>query len=107
MILADVHIAQAGAANCLHILIDHSKLVNFRENLFQTVLIKYMSAVHGLDHLARCLALAEAGDHNLLAGLHVSGVHALFHQFFVDLDNDGSLIAILLNALHIHVFLSS
>ena len=102
IVIADLHIGQAGAANCLHILLGNRKIIDLRENFLQAVLEEYMSAVHGLDHLAGSLTLTEAGDHDVLAGLHISLLDTGLHQFLIDLDSNGSLIPISFNALYVH-----
>ena len=107
VILADVHIGQVGTADGLHILVDDSKLVDLGEDLFQAVFIENMSAVHALDHLPGSLALTEAREHNVLALLQVSGVNALFHQFLVNFNHDGGLVALFFNALYVHNYCSS
>ena len=67
---------------------------------------KYMKGQRGgvVKVRAKIEKVTEAGDHDVLTGLHVSGVNALLHQFLVDLDNDGSLIAVSVDVLHIHVY---
>ena len=62
-----------------------------------------MSTIHGLNHLPGSLALAEAGNQNALAGLQVSLVHTGLHQVLVNLNHDGSLVAVLLDAFNVHV----
>ena len=66
-----------------------------------------MGAVHSLDHLTGSLTLTEAGNHDLLASLHVSFVDTGLHEFLVDLDNDSSLIALSFDALNVHFYKSS
>ena len=66
-----------------------------------------MSAVHSFDHLTGSLARTEAGDTDALASLHVSLVDTGLHQFLVDFDNDGSLIALSFDALNVHFYKSS
>ena len=100
----DVHIGQAGTANSLHILLDNSLFINGGEDFLQAVLKEDVGAVHSLDHLSGSLALTEAGDHDVLAGLHVCLLNAGLHQFLVNLYNDGSLIAVSFNALDVHLF---
>ena len=107
VLLADLHIGQAGTADSLHVLFHNGVLIDLGKNFFQTVFVENMSTVHGLNHLPGSLAFTEAGDHDLLTGLHVSGIDTLLHQLLVDLDGDGSLIAVSFNVLHIHGLLSS
>ena len=76
--------------------------IDFGEYLLQAVFIENVRAVHLLDHLTGSLALTEARQLNLLASLQVSGVDTLLHQLLVDLDNNGSLVAVLFNALDSH-----
>ena len=61
-----------------------------------------MGAVHTLDHLSGGLALAEAGDHDALAGLHISLVDTGLHQFLVNFHHDRGFVAISFRALNVH-----
>ena len=102
MILADLHIGQAGTADGLKLLLSDGKIIDLGEDLFQTVFVENMCSVHSLNHLAGSLALTEAGDHDVLAGLQISLVDTGLHELLIDLDNNSCLIAISLNALDIH-----
>ena len=62
-----------------------------------------MGTIHALNHLPGSLALPEAGDHNVLPGLHICLVDTGLHQFLVDLNHDGSLVAVLFRALDNHL----
>ena len=107
-VLANLHIGQAGTADGLQaLLLRNGKVINLGENLFQTVFVENVSAVHGLDHLPGGLALTEAGNHDLLTSLEVGFVDTGLHQILVDLHNDGSLIAVSFDALYVHWFKSS
>ncbi len=105
MVIADLHIRQAGTAHGLQFLLHNGKIVNLRENLLQAVFIKDMGTIHGLDHLPGRLALPEAGELDVLAGLHVSLVDTGLHQFLVDLHNDGGFIAVSFCALNDHFYI--
>ena len=102
VVVADLHIGQVGTVDGLEILLGNGKVINLGENLLQTVFVENVGAIHGLDHLSGSLALTEAGELDALAGLHVSLVDAGLHQFLVDFDNDGSLVAFSFDALYVH-----
>ena len=104
VVLADLHISQAGTADGLEaLLLGNGKIIDLGEDLIQAVLVEHVGAVHSLDHLPGSLALAEAGDLDVLAGLHVSLVDTGLHQFLVNLHDHGSLVAVSVNALYVHL----
>ena len=103
IVLADLHIGQVGTAHSLHILLHNSFFVNLGEDLLQTIFKEHMRTIHGLNHLPGSLALTEAGNQNALASLQVSLVYTGLHQVLVNLDHDGSLVAVLLDAFNVHV----
>ena len=102
VVVADLHVGQVGTADGLEILLGNGEVIDLGENLFQTVFVENVGAIHGLDHLSGSLALTEAGELDALAGLHVSLVDTGLHQFLVDFDNDGSLVAFSFDALNVH-----
>ena len=102
VLVINVHVLQRGTADRLEVLTGNGKIINLGEDLFQTVFIENMSAVHALDHLPGSLALPETGDHDALASLHVCGINTGLHQLLVDLHHDGSLVAILFGTLDNH-----
>ena len=102
-LVVDLHIGQAGTADGLQVLLAlHGEVIDLGEDLFQAIFIENMSAVHGLDHLPGRLALPEAGQGDVLPGLHVSLVDAGLHQVMVDLHHDGGVVAVFLYALDVH-----
>ena len=76
--------------------------------LFNGVLIEYLRAVHRLDHLAGGLALAEAGQSDVLSLLRVDLVKRGLKLSGFDLDDqlDGAVF-FLLGTLDVHVVNSS
>ena len=102
-VVTDLHIGQVGTTNGLELLLGNGKVINFGEDLLQAIFIEDVGAIHSLDHLPGSFALTEAGDLDILASLHVSLVDTGLHQFLVDLNNDGSLVALLFNALYVHL----
>ena len=102
-VIIDLHISQAGTANCLKILLNNSFLINLREDFLNSILIKNMGAVHSLDHLTRSLASAETRQHDSLTVLLVCLFRSLVHKFLADVHNDRGLIAILFNTLYVHL----
>ena len=107
-VVLDLHIGQAGTADGLEaLLLGNGKVINLGENLLQAVFVENVSAVQSLDHLPGSLALPEAGNQNLLAGLQISLVDAGLHQILVDFHHDGGLVAVSFNVLYVHWLLSS
>ena len=103
-LIRNLHISQVGTAYSLQILLNNSFFINLREDLFQAVFIENVCAIHRFDHLPGSLALTEAGNHNILAGLQVCLVYTLLHQFLIDFYNDSSLIAVFLDVLYVHCY---
>ena len=107
-VVVNLHIGQVGTANGLEsFLLCNGEIVDFGENLLQAVFIEDMGTVQALNHLAGSLALAEAGNHDVLTCLQVGLVDAGLHELLVDFHHNGSVIAVLFYAIDFHFFISS
>ena len=102
LVLADVHIGNRGLTHGLPALVGDGFLVHVGEDLFHRVAVKYSRAVEVLDHLPGGLALAEAGNGDVLAVLQVGLGNAGLEDFLLDLDLDGQLIVLSVRALDGH-----
>jgi len=87
-VFGGLHIGNGGLADSLELLLDNGSLVNVGEDLVHGVFIEHLRAVHALDELARSLALAEAGDHDVLADLGIRLVQRGLELVLCDLDSD-------------------
>ena len=102
-----VHIDNRRRADGLQALLGDGLLIDLRENFVDGIFIEHRGAVHALDHLARGLALAEAGDHDVLAALGIRLVQGHFKLRLFDLDGDLGITVFFFYALDIHVGFSS
>ena len=72
------------------------------EDLAHGVFIEHLRAVHTLDELARGLALAEAGDHDVLTDLGIRLVQRGLELVLCDLDSDLCAAVFFLYVFNVH-----
>ena len=101
-VLGGLHIGNGGLADGLELLLDNGSLVNVGEDLVHGVFIEHLRAVHTLDELARGLALAEAGDHDVLADLGIRLVQRGLELVLCDLDSDLCAAVFFLYVFNVH-----
>ena len=105
-VFVGVHVRDGRSADRLDLLLNDCLCVDLREDLIDGILIEDRRAVHGLDHLSGGLALAEAGDHDVLAALGVRLVQRILKFRLFDLDNDLCAALFSFYALYVHVISS-
>ena len=71
LLLVDLHDVHDGVAHVLQVLLLHGLLIGGGIDVVDGLLIEHGGAVHALDDLAGGLALPEAGDGDVLAGLQI------------------------------------
>ena len=101
-ILGGLHIGNGGLADGLELLLDNDSLVNVGEDLVDGVFIEHLRAVHALDEFARGLALAEAGDHDVLADLGICLVQRGLELVLCDLDGNFRGAVFFLYVFNVH-----
>ena len=101
-VFGGLHIGNGGLADSLELLLDNGSLVNVGEDLVHGVFIEHLRAVHALDKLARGLALAEAGDHDVLADLGIRLVQRGLELVLCDLDSDLCAAVFFLYVFNVH-----
>ena len=78
LFIRHIDIGDAGLADHTQLAFLHAERKGFRGQIVHRVLIKDFLPVHALDHLTRGLALAEAGNVNVLLVFQISAVDGLF-----------------------------
>ena len=101
-VLGGLHIGNGGLADSLELLLDNGSLVNVGEDLAHGVFIENLRAVHALDEFARGLALAEAGDHDVLADLGICLVQCGLELVLRDFDGDLCCAVFFLYVFDVH-----
>ena len=106
-VLGGLHIGNGGLADGLELLLDNGSFVDLGEDLVDSVFIEDLRAVHPLDELARGLALAEAGDHDILTDLGIGLVQSSLELVPGDLDGDlcGAVFFLYVFDVHCGTFL--
>ena len=101
-VLGGLHIGNGGLADGLDLLLGNGCLVDLGEDLVDGVFIEHLRAVHTLDELARGLALAEAGDHDVLTDLGIRLVQRGLELVLCDLDSDLCAAVFFLYVFDVH-----
>ena len=78
LVVRDLDVGDAGLSDDAELALLHAGVIAVGGQLVHGVLIEHLAAVHTLDHLPRGLALAEAGDIDILFILQVGLLHGLF-----------------------------
>ena len=106
-VFGGLHIGNGGLADGLELLLDNGSFVDLGEDLVDSVFIEDLRAVHPLDELARGLALAEAGDHDILTDLGIGLVQSSLELVPGDLDGDlcGAVFFLYVFDVHCGTFL--
>ena len=97
-----VQVNDGGHAHGVQLLLHNGLLIDLGEQLIDGVLKEHLSAVHTLDDLAGGLALAEAGDGDVLAVLQIGLVEAVLKGILGNRNYDFGIAVLFLNALYVH-----
>ena len=103
IVIGNVHIGNAGTADGLHILRHDGFLIDLREHFFNCIFKKDMLAVSSLDDHAGRLALAEAGDGDVLAVLEIRLVDGRLQLGLGQLHGNGCFGSFFFYAFNIHL----
>ena len=101
-VFGGLHIGNGGLADGLDLLLGNGCLVDLGEDLVDGVLIEHLRAVHALDEFARGLALAEAGDHDVLADLGICLVQRSLELVLCDLNGNLCAAVFFLYVFDVH-----
>ena len=102
LVFVVVHVGHRGLTDRLIAFSENRFLVDVREDLFDGVIVKHFGTVKVLNHLAGRLALAEAGNGDVLAVLQISLLNPLLELFRVDADRELQVIVFLVGVLDVH-----